>query len=233
MKNRKALEEQAWKIAEKLIESGFPSTLDDDSIREYSARIEVERHGFISLYYSPKKMLFKTGFQQIKDKKTADELEKIIGEMELTEPTRGVYTNKGYEIDVDGSYFNGMTSYAAIIRKDGKLIKEIKGLVDTSKVKSSNQITGEMKAVIKAIDYCNENKINKIRLYYDYNGLKYWAKGSWKANLVSTKYYQEFMSRQKIKIDWVKINSHTGVYWNEKTDMLAKNVILEKSKTTK
>lgn len=228
MKNRKVIEEQGWKIVEKLIESGFPSTIEDDSFREYSARIEVEGHGFISLYYSPKKMSFKTGIQHVKDKKTTAKLEKILAGMELKESTVGVYTNKGFEIDVDGSYFNEMTSYAAIIRKDGKLIKEIKGLVDTTKVKSSNQITGEMKAVIKAIDYCNENKINKIRLYYDYNGLKYWAKGSWKANLVSTKYYQDFMSRQKINIEWIKISSHTGVYWNEKVDELAKSVILER-----
>ncbi len=225
MKYRKELEEQGWKLAEKLIESGFPSSLDDESFGEYSAKIETDGVGFINLYYSPKKKTFTLGFHEIKDKKRAEELKKILDHSELSEPEDGIYTNKGYEVDVDGSYFNNKTSYAAIIRKEGKVIQELKGLVDKGKVKSSNQITGEMKAVIKAIDFCNENKIKKIRLYYDYNGLKYWANGNWKANLVSTKYYQEFMSRQKIIIEWVKVSSHTGVYWNEKTDMLAKSVI--------
>lgn len=225
MKNRKIIEEQSWKVLELLIESGFPSTMDDDSFREYSARIEVAGYGFIDLYYSPKKKSFKLGFHNIKDKKIAEELRKIFSGIETSAPEDGVYTNKGYEIDVDGSYFNNKTSYAAIIRKDGKVIKELKGLVDTQKVKSSNQITGEMKAVIKAIDFCNQNKIRKIRLYYDYNGLKYWAQRKWKANLVSTKYYQDFMSKQNINIDWVKISSHTGVFWNERVDELAKSAI--------
>ncbi len=230
MKNRKVLEEQSWKILERLIDAGFPSTTDDDSFREYSAKIEVEGIGIINLYYSPKKKSFKLGFHEIKDKKTRAELEKLLSDMDTTAPEDGVYTNKGYEIDVDGSYFSDKTAYAAIIRKDGKVIKELKGLVDTAKVKSSNQITGEMKAVIKAIDFCNQNKIKKIRLYYDYNGLKYWAQGKWKTNFVSTKYYQDFMSKQTIIIDWIKISSHTGVYWNERVDELAKSAITESQK---
>lgn len=230
MENRKILEEYSWKILERLIDAGFPATTDDDSFREYSAKIEVEGHGIVNLYYSPKKKSFKLGFHEIKDKKTRVQLEKILSDMDTAAPEDGVYTNKGYEIDVDGSYFNDKTAYAAIIRKDGKIIKELKGLVDTAKVKSSNQITGEMKAVIKAIDYCNQNKIKKIRLYYDYNGLKYWAQGKWKTNLVSTKYYQDFMSKQSIIIDWVKISSHTGVYWNERVDELAKSAIIDTKK---
>lgn len=230
MKNRKILEVQSWKILETLIEAGFPSSMDDDSFREYSAKIKVEGIGIINLYYSPKKKNFKLGFHNIKDGKIRSDLEKLLRSMGSSAPEDGVYTNKGYEIDVDGSYFNSKTSYAAIIRKNGKVIKEISGLVDTSKVKSSNQITGEMKAVIKAIDYCNENKIKKIRLYYDYNGLKYWAAGKWKANLVSTKYYQDFMSKQTINIEWIKIPSHTGIYWNERVDELAKSVITKTQK---
>lgn len=228
MDNRKELEEYGWKVVEKLLLSGFRATIDDESFREYSVKIEAEGHGIINLYYSPKKKNFKITFHEIENKEIRKEFEKIL-EMDAAE-TKGpaTYTNKGYEIDVDGSYFNETTSYAAIIRKDGLVIKELKGLVNTDKVKSSNQITGEMKAVIKAIDYCNQNGIKEIRLYYDYNGLKYWALGKWKTNMVSTKYYKEFMQKQNIKIEWVKISSHTGVYWNEKVDKLAKSVILDK-----
>ncbi|MFA5011460.1 MAG: RNase H family protein [Ignavibacteria bacterium] len=230
MKNRKILEEQSWKILETLIEAGFPSSMDDDSFREYSAKIEVEGIGIINLYYSPKKKGFKLGFHEIKEKTIRAEIKELLSSIDISVTEDGIYTNKGYEIDVDGSYFNSKTSYATIIRKNGKVIKELSGLVDTSKVKSSNQITGEMKAVIKAIDYCNENKIRKIRLYYDYNGLKYWAAGKWKANLVSTKYYQDFMSKQTINIEWIKVPSHTGIYWNERVDELAKSAITKTQK---
>jgi viroplasmin and RNaseH domain-containing protein len=122
-----------------------------------------------------------------------------------------------------------LTSYGAIIRKEGKVLIEISGLVNTDKIKSSRQITGEIKAVIEAIKYCNAKKIEKIRLYYDYNGLKYWALGQWKANIISTKYYRDFMKKQTINIEWVKISSHTGVYWNEMVDKLAKSVITERT----
>jgi ribonuclease HI len=228
MKYRKELEEAAWEIVEKLLLAGYTATVGDESFRDYSVKIEMEERGRINLYYSPKKKVFTTTYHEIKDKTTAKELKRIL-ELDLSEENSDdTYTNKGYEVDVDGSCFNDLTSYGAIVRKDGKVIKEISGLVNTDKIKSSRQITGEIKAVIEAIKYCNANGINDIRLYYDYNGLKYWALGQWKANIISTKYYRDFMKIQNIKIEWVKISSHTGVHWNEMVDKLAKSVILEK-----
>jgi viroplasmin and RNaseH domain-containing protein len=37
------------------------------------------------------------------------------------------------------------------------------------------------------------------------------------------------MKKQTINIEWVKISSHTGVYWNEMVDKLAKSVITERT----
>ena len=229
MKYRKELEETAWSIVEKLLLAGFPATVNDDSFRDYSVKVELEGVGIINLFYSPRKKAYTTTYNEIKDKTTSKEIKRIL-ELGLTVPKNGgTYTNKGYEVDVDGSCFNDLTSYGAIIRKDGIVLKEISGLVNTDKIKSSRQITGEIKAVIEAIKYCNAHKIEKIRLYYDYNGLKYWALGQWKANIISTKYYRDFMKKQTINIEWVKISSHTGVYWNEMVDKLAKSAITENS----
>lgn len=229
MKYRKQLEEEAWLIVEKLLLAGFPATVDDDSFRDYSVKIELEGLGLINLFYGPRKKTYTTTYNEIKDKTTSKEIKRIL-ELGLYESNSGgTYTNKGYEVDVDGSCFNDLTSYGAIIRKEGKVLIEISGLVNTDKIKSSRQITGEIKAVIEAIKYCNAKKIEKIRLYYDYNGLKYWALGQWKANIISTKYYRDFMKKQTINIEWVKISSHTGVYWNEMVDKLAKSVITERT----
>ena len=231
MKYRKVIEETAWTLVEKLLLAGYPATVDDESFRDYSVKVELEGVGGINLYYSPRKKTFTTTYHEIKDKTIAKELKRILEPDMADANSGGTYTNKGYEVDVDGSCFNDLTSYGAIVRKDGKVLKEISGLVNTDKIKSSRQITGEIKAVIEAVKFCNANGIEEIRMYYDYNGLKYWALGQWKANLISTKYYRDFMRAQTIKIEWVKISSHTGVYWNENVDKLAKSVILrEKSK---
>ncbi len=230
MKYRKELEERAWVLVERLLLAGYRATVDDDSFRDYSVRVELEGLGGISLFYSPKKSTFKVTYQEIKDKAAAKELKRILELGFAEENTDGTYINKGFEVDVDGSCFNELTSYAAIVRKDGKVLKEISGLVNTERIKSSRQITGEIKAVIEAVKFCNAEGIGEIRLYYDYNGLKYWALGQWKANILSTKYYRDFMKKQTIKIEWVKISSHTGVYWNEKVDRLAKSVIEGKGK---
>lgn len=228
MKYRKELEERACILVEKLLLAGYRATVDDESFRDFSVRVEVEDVGGINLYYSPRKKTFTITYQEVKDKTAAKEMKRIL-ELELTEASGcGSYTNKGYEVDVDGSCFNDLTSYAAIVRKDGRVVKEISGLVNTEKIKSSRQITGEIKAVIEAVKFCNANGIGEIRLYDDYNGLKYWALGQWKANIISTKYYRDFMKKQTIKIEWVKINSHTGIYWNEMVDRLAKSVIESK-----
>jgi ribonuclease HI len=34
-----------------------------------------------------------------------------------------------------------------------------------------------------------------------------------------------FMNKAGMKINWVKIKSHTGVFWNEEADKLASNAI--------
>ncbi len=78
MKYRKELEETGWKLVEKLLLAGFRATIDDESYRDYSVRIDVESHGGINLYYSPKKKSFKTTFHEIKDKETRKEFKKIL-----------------------------------------------------------------------------------------------------------------------------------------------------------
>lgn len=226
--NNEKLEQGALILMEKLLKKGYRASIVEDSFREYSVKVSVEGKGSVCVYYSPSKDSFKITLKEIKDEKDAHDISLLWDSKKKKSVKDSVYSDKGYEADVDGSYFSSITSWASIIRKDGRIIEELSGIVDTSNIKNSHQIAGEIKAVIETVKYCQRNKIRKLRLYYDYNGLKYWAKGIWRAKIFITQYYQNFMKDVKIDIDWVKIESHTGVYWNELADKLAKKTI-EKS----
>lgn len=225
MENHEILEKEALRLIEKLLNNDIRASIDEDSFKEYSVKISLEEKGKINLFYSPNKKDFKINTKNIKEIKDEELINDIWNTLIIGSDKNTIYLNKGYEIDVDGSYFNGKTAWASIIRKDGKVIKELSGLVKTDNIKNSHQIAGEIKAVIESIKFCQTFGINEIRLYYDYSGLKFWAKGLWKTKLFVSKYYQDFMQEVKIKIDWVKIESHKGYLWNEKVDELAKKAI--------
>lgn len=89
---------------------------------------------------------------------------------------------------------------------------------------NSRNIKGEINAIKEAINLAHWHNLKEIAIGYDYNGLKYWATGEWKTNLPLTKSYKEFMQEEmkNIKINWIKIKSHTGHKYNDMADELAK-----------
>jgi ribonuclease H-related protein len=202
-----------------------------DSLREYSIKIKVKDSGTVNLYYKPTQNTYTITLHEIKNEGDKLILRNYWNEMNgiAAEET---YKNKGYEIDVDGSYREGITSYGAVIRKDGKKISELSGIVEASLVKGSHQIAGEIKAVTESVKWCLENKVKEVTVYYDYKGLEKWANGKWKTKKAVSQDYSEFMNNNNLKIHWVKIQSHTGKKWNEYADKLAADAILNHKKRT-
>lgn len=129
-----------------------------------------------------------------------------------------------YEVYVDGSFFNDCVGYAAVILRNGALLKTISGTVKDEAFVNSRQVGGELMAVIKAIEWCRENGITSISLYYDYTGIKAWATGEWKAKKPLTRFYTDYIRKSGIKIFWKKVKSHSGNYWNDYVDKLARNI---------
>lgn len=190
------------------------------SVREYSVKLKANEIGIINLYYSPTKDDYKITTQEIPEEGDRLIIQAYWNEMNGLK-TEDVYSNKGYEIDVDGSYRNGAASFGAVIRKDGKVIAELSGIVESRLVKGSHQIAGEIKAVTESVNWCIENGIGEAVVYYDYKGLEKWAEGKWKTKKSVSQDYREFMINNPVKIRWVKIESHTGKKWNEYADRLA------------
>jgi ribonuclease H-related protein len=220
----KQIKEKSSEYINKLSEKNILADIIPDSLREYSIKIKVNDFGIVNLYYKPTQDTYTIALHEIKDKGDSLILQNYWNELNgLIEEE--IYKDKGYEIDVDGSYQKGITSYGVVIRKDGKLIKEISGIVEALHVKGSHQIAGEIKAVTEAIEWCRKNKIDDVTIYYDYKGLEKWAKGLWKTKKEISKEYADFMKIGNIKIHWVKIKSHTGKKWNEYADKLAAKAI--------
>jgi ribonuclease H-related protein len=218
----KQINEKSAKFIKKLCDNDIFADIIPDSLREYSVKIKVNDFGTVNLYYKPTENSYKITLQEVKH--SPEVLQIIWNELNNIDD-ENIYANKGFEIDVDGSYRNGITSYGVVVRKDGKMIKELSGTLDQSEVEGSHQVAGEIKAVKEAVIWCRENKINDVTLYYDYNGLEKWARGKWKTKKNVSRDYADFMKTDNIKIKWIKIESHTGKKWNEYADRLAMEAI--------
>jgi len=128
-----------------------------------------------------------------------------------------------YQIYVDGSKLNESVGYGVVILLNGEVINELHGTVPEDYVQGTNQIAGELFAVRKAIEWCWENSVKEISIFYDCIGIKNWATGEWKTKHPQTQEYAEFVRNSLLKIDWHKVDSHTGDVWNERADKLAKS----------
>lgn len=195
--------------------------------RDYMAKIQLtdetdEIVAVFILYYSPKRNQFSVVFEKRPDQKTkilitqSFEGEKLIESGCKSAKKAGVK----YEAYVDGSYIDSKTGYGAIILEQGIPIKKINGRVEKSD--GLRQVTGELRATVEVIEYCKQNDIREIAIFYDYTGIKEWATDVWKANNPITKTYKAYMQKTSVKITWNKVKAHSGTVFNEMADILAK-----------
>lgn len=126
---------------------------------------------------------------------------------------------------VDGS-FNPKTkeySFGAILVYNGTQTR-FKHKYEADEYSVHRNVAGEIKGAGFIINYAIKMGIKELDLYYDYEGIHSWYAGLWKANTPIAKAYVEFAStaRNKIKINFIKVKSHTNVYYNDLVDELAK-----------
>lgn len=132
---------------------------------------------------------------------------------------------------VDGSYDSLKEMYSCgvvlFINKEKKTLLS-KGN-DPELVKMRN-VSGEIMGSMMAMQYAIENKTDKIDrliIHHDYEGIAKWCTGEWKANKKGTKDYKKFYmnAAKQIKIDFVKVKAHSGNKYNEEADQLAKKAL--------
>ena len=70
--------------------------------------------------------------------------------------------------------------------------------------------------------------LKTVVLHYDYEGIEKWATGVWTAKNPHTKKYAAFMRnmQEKMEVIFQKVRAHSGDYYNEQVDQLAKKALI-------
>lgn len=136
-----------------------------------------------------------------------------------------------YEAYVDGSFDKNTNTYGSgvVITKENEVIEKISFSGSDEKYIESYQIAGEVKAALRAMEWAVDNNISSIAIYYDYEGIKSWALGEWRTKKAVSKDYKDKFDALSDQIDvyFEKVKAHSGVYFNELADELAKSATLE------
>lgn len=173
-------------------------------------------------YEAAEKWYLGDEFEEIEKEKRAKEIE----ENDFIEKMRHSNITKAY---VDGSFDKNRNRYSCgvvLIQNKEVVFKFSKGYDDPENAKFRN-VSGELMGAMAAIQYCLDNKIPELCIYHDYSGISEWANGKWSANKSITKQYKNMVirARKKMVIHFVKVKAHTGIYYNELADRLAKEAL--------
>lgn len=132
---------------------------------------------------------------------------------------------------VDGSFEASIGRYAfgcVIITPEGEIIREF-GNGDNPESAALRNVTGEMLGAMYVVQWCVKKGYSAVNIRYDYSGVEMWVTGAWKAKTELTQKYAAYMQRnaRNIDISFQKIAAHTGDYYNEEADKLAKRGLTE------
>ena len=102
-----------------------------------------------------------------------------------------------------------------------------KAFVDKAYMESRN-IAGEIEGVKQAILWAIDNNNQRIKIFYDYEGIEKWATKEWKAKVKVSQEYSKFFDEKSklINVEFEHVKAHSGVVYNEKADELAKRALL-------
>lgn len=127
---------------------------------------------------------------------------------------------------VDGSYNSetGVYGYGVVLIFPDGHTEEQSGGDNKPEVASMRNVAGELKGAMLAMQYALRNGFRGVKIFHDYEGIAKWAMGEWKTNLDATAAYREYAWKiqSKLALSFQKVDAHTGVFYNERADILAK-----------
>ena len=132
------------------------------------------------------------------------------------------YTDGSYKKNKNGEYGVGW-GYVMLDEEANEILHEEYG--SYNEYMDSRQIGGELYAVARLVQYCEEHGIDEVEIRHDYLGCSKWYDGSWKCKKELTRRYREFMLDSPLKFTFTHVEGHSGERWNEYVDTLAKRAI--------
>ncbi len=127
---------------------------------------------------------------------------------------------------VDGSFNvkTGEYAFGAVLLKDGEMFT-FSHKYDDAEASSMRNVAGEIAGAVFAMRYAVKFGIGSIEIFYDYEGIEKWATGRWKTNLAKTREYAEIYRQLSARVDikFTKVVGHSGDFYNDMADRLAKN----------
>ena len=129
---------------------------------------------------------------------------------------------------IDGSYdaTTGCYSFGGVLIIDN-IDYQFNKKFEADEYSSSRNVAGEIKGASYIINHCIKNNIKEMNLYYDYAGIEQWYNGSWQAKMPIAIKYVEFVNsiKDKIKVNFIKVKSHSNDKYNDLADSLAKKAL--------
>jgi len=203
-----------------LSSKGYTFSILEDAWQEFAITAQCFKDGAsigkLRLYYAPTKKAFRFDCRSIQD----EQLRALLDVKHLKNSSKR--NHAGLHAYVDGSFIFGKVGFGLVIIQDDAKIFEDVGSVNNPEYLEARQVSGELMAVGKVIQWCNQHGHTSITIHYDYAGIKEWAVGNWKAKQPLTQRYAQFVALSGIIITWNKIQAHSGDHWNEYVDKLAK-----------
>ncbi len=129
---------------------------------------------------------------------------------------------------VDGSFdaSTGRYAYGIVLLTDTEE-KLVNGVGDNEDAAKMRNVAGELSGAMYAMKYAANHGFQRLVIFHDYEGIAKWAEDEWKTNLDCTQKYKLFCigMRNRLDIRFQKVAAHTGNYYNEKADELAKDAL--------